>query len=86
MGQDSNFGDSSSIPDHQLLWSESPTRWLVEVAPEHVVQFEAALGDVPWARVGTVTAEPQLVISGMAGDEILRADVMALKQAWQQWK
>ena len=72
--------------DFSLLWSESATRWLVEVAPEHVVQFEAALGDVPWARVGTVTAEPQLVISGMAGDEILRADVMALKQAWQQWK
>ena len=36
------------------LFSESNTRFLCEVRPEQVATFEAALGEVPCARIGEV--------------------------------
>jgi len=37
----------------------------------------------PWGRVGRVTAAPELILRGLSGREVVRADVAALKEAWQ---
>ncbi|HWQ14667.1 MAG TPA: phosphoribosylformylglycinamidine synthase subunit PurL [Roseiflexaceae bacterium] len=69
--------------DDVLLFSESPTRFLIEVRPADAAAFESALAGLPCARIGTVTAEPQLVVRGLGGAEVLRASVADLKAAWQ---
>ena len=46
-----------ALDDEVLLFSESITRFLVEVAPEQADAFEAALGDVPFAVVGETTED-----------------------------
>jgi phosphoribosylformylglycinamidine synthase II len=69
--------------DATLLFAESPSRFLVELRPADALAFEAALAGLPCARIGEVTAAPELVIGGTAGGQALRADVVELKAAWQ---
>jgi phosphoribosylformylglycinamidine synthase len=66
-----------------LLFSESPSRFLVEVAPEHTRAFEAALAGLPVAPIGVVERKRELVIDGLESAEIVRAAVSELKAAWQ---
>jgi phosphoribosylformylglycinamidine synthase len=65
-----------------LLFAESNARFVVEVAPEDAVAFEAMLVGLPWARVGVVAAEPRLVVR-QAGAELLALEVEAARWAWQ---
>ncbi|HEU4325083.1 MAG TPA: phosphoribosylformylglycinamidine synthase subunit PurL [Roseiflexaceae bacterium] len=69
--------------DDLLLFSESPTRFLVEVRPSDAAAFEAALAGLPCTRVGAVTDGDELVVTGLGGAEALRAKLAALKAAWQ---
>ncbi len=46
--------------DAVRAFSESCTRFLVEVAPEHAADFERAFASLPCRRVGAVIAEPRL--------------------------
>ena len=65
-----------------LLFSESNTRFICEVAEQHVSQFEAELQGVPFANIGTVSDTPNLEIN-FAGNTILSGSVSQFKQAWQ---
>ncbi len=67
--------------DAWLLFSESLSRYVVEVAPEHAAAFETAMGDLPWGALGEVTAEARLVIAGLAGNAI-DLEVTELVQAF----
>ncbi len=69
--------------DDLLLFSESATRFLVEVRPADAAAFEAALAGLPCARVGAVTDADELVVTGLDGTEALRARLASLKAAWQ---
>ncbi|MBK9711502.1 MAG: phosphoribosylformylglycinamidine synthase subunit PurL [Kouleothrix sp.] len=66
-----------------LLFSESPSRFLVEVRPADAAAFEAALAGLPIGRVGEVTDGGELSIAGLGGEELLRAGLADLKAAWQ---
>jgi phosphoribosylformylglycinamidine synthase len=55
------------------LFSESCTRFLVEVAPQHAAAFEARFEDLDLARVGRVRADARLVVSGAGIDLPLSA-------------
>jgi phosphoribosylformylglycinamidine synthase subunit PurSL len=65
-----------------LLFSESCTRFLVEVAPEQCADFERLLSDHDTARVGRVTADPELVLRH-SGAVIARASLDDLRRAHQ---
>ncbi len=69
--------------DDVLLFSESSSRYIVTIAPGRRVAFEETLAGVPCARVGEVTAEPRLRITGQDGNSIVDADVMELKATWK---
>ena len=45
-----------------LLFTESNSRFLCEVPSDSVEQFEEIMGDVPFAAIGEVLAEPKLQI------------------------
>ncbi len=72
-----------SLRDEALLFSESNSRFLVEVAPERASDFETALEGVPFARVGEVLGEPTLVIRGQGGKLVVEENIWSLKEAWQ---
>ena len=66
-----------------LLWSESASRFVVEIAPDDAAAFETQLRDVPVARVGATTDHQELRIMGLEGEEVLREPVAGLQAAWQ---
>jgi hypothetical protein len=63
------------------LFSESCTRFLVEVAPAHAQAFAARLAGLPGARIGRVSASPQWVVRGVGGGELARVDLDLLRRA-----
>ncbi len=65
-----------------LLFAESNTRFLCEVAPDSASKFEQALAGVPLARLGEVVDQQRLHIAHK-GRVLVDADVPALKHAWQ---
>lgn len=67
-----------------LLFSESNSRFLVEVRPEHQKQFEKIVKDIPCGLLGKVTAEPLLTIYGLTNKLIVHENIYDLKEAWQQ--
>ena len=72
------------LSDEARLFSESTTRFLVEVKPEHSATFEAGFRGLPVSRVGTTVAEPRLRIAGTGGDWLIWAKLAELKEAWQK--
>lgn len=65
------------------LFSESNGRFIVSVAPEHTAAFESIMAGVALARVGQVTASPELVIRHH-GHVVVDCNVMELKAAWKE--
>ena len=70
-----------------LLFSESNTRFVCEVAPESVDAFTAAFAGIPVACIGSVEEEKQLVVDFEAENgthyPVLNESIETLKQAWQ---
>lgn len=76
-------GEAIPRPD-VVLFSESNSRFIVEVAPEQSESFRAVLSGLPFAQVGTVDAEPRLRFVGTDGLPVLEAPVAELKAAWKR--
>jgi phosphoribosylformylglycinamidine synthase len=72
------------LSDAVLLFAESPTRFVVEVAPARVAEFERVLGDVPLTPLGQTCKEPRLRCAGADGEWVLWAQLAELKEAWQK--
>ena len=70
------------LPDPVALFSESNTRFLVEVPEDDAAAFESHLAGVPHARIGAVTGGDRLVIRG-ENRTVIDAPLADLKAAWQ---
>jgi phosphoribosylformylglycinamidine synthase subunit PurSL len=70
--------------DDAVLFSESNTRFLVEVGPEHRSRFESKMSGIDFALLGTVTDRQRLDVYGRTGKLVLSASVAELKEAWQR--
>jgi phosphoribosylformylglycinamidine synthase len=68
-----------------LLFSESATRFLVEVSPDKVSAFENLFrtANVPFGHLGEVTAGNSLQINSLTG-AIVNLTLTVLKEAWQK--
>ncbi|MFH1996056.1 MAG: phosphoribosylformylglycinamidine synthase subunit PurL [Candidatus Omnitrophota bacterium] len=75
-------GDTISRDD-SLLFSESNTRFIVEVNKKFRSKFEAAMNGVPSGMIGTTTGGKAFVVRGSSGAVIIRAHIRALKDAWK---
>jgi phosphoribosylformylglycinamidine synthase len=82
--------DIKSVPvedvtrDDYLLFSESQGRFVVTVRPEDSSSFEKAMAKTSFARVGNVTEEKRLVMTGLSGKRIVDIETDKLKEAWQK--
>jgi phosphoribosylformylglycinamidine synthase II len=70
--------------DDIVLFSESNTRFLVEVAPENKTKFENMMSGVDFAAIGQVTNKKRLEVYGLTGKRVLSAPLDELKEAWQK--
>ncbi|MFM8274703.1 MAG: AIR synthase-related protein, partial [Gemmata sp.] len=73
-----------NLSDQAKLFSESPTRFLIEVKPENASVFEGCFPGVPLARVGTTVSDPRLRVAGSNGEWLLWVKLGVLKEAWQK--
>jgi phosphoribosylformylglycinamidine synthase subunit PurSL len=72
------------VRDDFILFSESNSRFLVEVAPEDKAKFEKTLKGVDFAEIGQVTKIKKLEITGRYDNVLVKADIDELKEAWQK--
>jgi phosphoribosylformylglycinamidine synthase subunit PurSL len=77
--------------DEVLLFSESNTRFLVEVPHANRLHFEAALAGIPYAHIGEVTDSSRLQIAAapiahqhVPQSWLVDLEIATLKEAWQK--
>jgi phosphoribosylformylglycinamidine synthase len=73
---------SSQWLDVVRLFSESNSRFLVEVEPSWEDRWRQLFADIPSARVGTVLAEPILRVASSRGT-LIQLPLELLRRAWQ---
>jgi len=70
--------------DDLILFSESNSRFLVEIDPKNKNVFEKALAGADFAEIGRVMKDEKLEVHGRRGGIALSADIAGLKEAWQK--
>ncbi|HEX9974900.1 MAG TPA: phosphoribosylformylglycinamidine synthase subunit PurL, partial [bacterium] len=68
----------------KLLFSESNSRFVVEVAPENRQKFEKILEGNSFELIGKTTSATTFQVSGLNRKTIVSADIYELKEAWQK--
>jgi phosphoribosylformylglycinamidine synthase len=67
-----------------VLFSESPSRFVVTVAVEKGKEFERLMWGNVWARVGRVRDDKRFLIRGLEGRLVIEADIEELKEAYKK--
>jgi phosphoribosylformylglycinamidine synthase subunit PurSL len=67
-----------------ILFSESNSRFLVEVAPECKSEFETNMKGTNCDIVGSFTTLKVLKIFGLNGKKVVDIAIDELKEAWQK--
>jgi phosphoribosylformylglycinamidine synthase II len=75
---------ADDLRDDLLLFSESPSRFVVTVHADRAPAFEDAMCGLPCAAVGQVTDAGVFRVVGQSGAVRIEAGIDRLKAAWQQ--
>jgi len=66
------------------LFSESTSRYIVEVEPEKYDAFAKLMLNLPFGQIGKIKEEKILTIKAQDGKTVIEADLDSLKQTWQK--
>jgi len=66
------------------LFSESTSRYIVEVQQEKYDAFAKLMLNLPFGQIGTVTHDKRLIIQAEDGRAVIDSDIDSLKRAWQK--
>jgi phosphoribosylformylglycinamidine synthase II len=66
------------------LFSESNSRYIVEVEPDKYDAFAKLMLNLPFGQIGEVTDEKTLVFKAQDGEVVVEQNIETLKQAWQK--
>ena len=80
--------DADVTTDDVSLFSESNSRFIVEVPPEKQQAFEKCMMGIQIGCIGTVVENADFVINGTDGNAIVETTIDRLKESWQgtfQW-
>lgn len=66
-----------------VLFSESNSRFLVEVNPKQKIAFETLMKDVNCAEIGTVTNDKTMSVKGLDGKQAIHANIEELRKRWK---
>ena len=75
---------SDCIAADAQLFSESCSRYIVEVKPENYNDFAKFMLGVPFGQIGKVIESENLVIKNNAGKTVIDTAIDDLKNAWQK--
>jgi len=67
-----------------VLFSESNSRFLVEVSEKSKEDFEALMNGKVCAEVGRVTKNPCFCVHGLNGEVVVEASVRDLLASWKR--
>jgi phosphoribosylformylglycinamidine synthase len=67
-----------------ILFSESQSRFVVTVTPEHKRAFEAMMNQVVYGEVGVVSDDQKFRVLGLQGKNVIEAPIDDLKEVWQK--
>ncbi len=70
-------------PDSQLF-SESNSRYIVEVTPDHFNEFALLMTNLPFGKIGEVTDSGKLIICDRKQNVVVDCDIQTMKAAWQK--
>ncbi len=71
------------LDDDARLFSESNSRFVITCAPEQETALEAIFRGLPCARVGRITAEKRVSMTGAGGRKVVDMDIDALRRAFK---
>ncbi|GAB6096570.1 phosphoribosylformylglycinamidine synthase subunit PurS [Desulfatiferula olefinivorans] len=78
-------GDETGRRNDRILFSETPGRVIVTVAPDHAPVFEKLFKGLALCRIGRVGSKTAPVtITGIGGEPLVSLTVARLKQAWKK--
>ncbi len=66
------------------LFSESNSRYIVEVEPGKFDAFAKLMLNLPFGQIGRVVEQKKLIVKAEDGKELINADLDTLKRAWQK--
>jgi phosphoribosylformylglycinamidine synthase len=66
----------------EILFSESPTRFLVEVEREKKEEFEKEFKNLPVGLIGCVSKEKRLIVYNKESKEIINLEINNLRKSW----
>ena len=70
--------------EDKILFSESNSRFLVEVSPQNQRRFEKILEKISYSVIGRVEAELFLKISDLKNQTCVDSSIWDLKESWQK--
>ncbi len=73
----------NSMSDNTILFSESNSRYIVEIKPENQPEFEKLLSNVPFGLLGKVVDNKEFSIKGKENSIVIKENIYDLKNAWQ---
>ena len=76
--------NNKSMAFSTILFSESNSRFLVEVKPEDQGMFERTLNGVPFGFIGNVTNNTKFIVRNNNNDIMVSEVISALKEEWQK--
>ncbi|MEI8195112.1 MAG: AIR synthase-related protein, partial [Phycisphaerae bacterium] len=68
--------------DEVLLFSETPTRYLLEIAPAHFDAVAKALRTTRFGVIGTITEVPNLKVRSTKAGYLMDAPIAEFKKSW----
>jgi phosphoribosylformylglycinamidine synthase len=83
VGADLTAVCGGGLSDTVALFAESTSRFMVEVKPERVSEFETCVSSVPCTRIGHTCREERLRIAGRSKEWVVWEPLACLKEAWQ---
>ena len=75
---------SSAKQNNSILFSESNSRFVVEIEKTKQKEFEKLLKGVAFGLAGCLTKKPDFKIFGLDGKVCLDADITELKESWRK--
>ena len=70
--------------DDFVLFSESNSRFLIEIPAKEKAEFEALAKGVVCAEIGRVTENAELVVQGLDGTVAVEASLVDMRRSWKE--
>ena len=70
--------------DAVLLFSESNTRFLIEVPEANIAQLASHFADLPLLEIGQVTSWNRCEVRGSQGTSVIASDLEDLRESWKK--